>query len=140
MADKSEDLKRKIAEQIDAAKEKLDMLKRDIAGMHEEDMAALRDRQTEIRGRLEQQRSRARELQGRITSWKNEKEAQAVDAIASWKQKLELENLQRHAERAEDYALDMVTIAANDFEEAEQAVFEAIAARLEADQALAPPA
>jgi len=140
MADKSEDLKRRISEQIDAAKEKLDMLKRDIAGMHEEDMAALRDRQTEIRGRLEQQKSRARELQDRITSWKNEKQAQAVDAIASWKQKLELEKLQRHAARAEDYAVDMVTIAANDFEEAEQAVFEAIAARMECDQALAPPA
>ena len=140
MADKSEDLKRRISEQIDAAKEKLDMLKRDIASMHEEDMAALRDRQTEIRGRLEQQKSRARELQDRITSWKNEKQEQAVDAIASWKQKLELEKLQRHAERAEDYALDMVTIAANDFEEAEQAVFEAIAARMECDQALAPPA
>ena len=140
MADKSEDLKRRISEQIDAAKEKLDMLQRDIAGMHEEDMAALRDRQTEIRGRLEQHKSRARELQDRITSWKNEKQEQAVDAIASWKQKLELEKLQRHAERAEDYALDMVTIAANDFEEAEQAVFEAIAARMECDQALAPPA
>ena len=140
MADKAEDLKRKISEQIDAAKQKLDMLKRDIAGMHEQDMAALRERQTEIRARLEQQKSRAHQLQDRITNWKNEKQAQTIDAIASWKQKLELEKLERHAERAEDYALDMVTIAANDFEEAEQAVFEAIAARLEADQALAPPA
>ena len=138
MADTSEDLKRKIAEQIDAAKQKLDMLKRDIESMHEEDMAALRERQTELRARLEQHKSRAQELQARITNWKNEKQAQTVDAIASWKRKLELEKLQKHAERAEDYALDMVTVAANDFEEAEQAVFEAIAARMEADQALPP--
>jgi chromosome segregation ATPase len=138
MADTSEDLKRKIAEQIDAAKQKLDMLKRDIEGMHEEDMAALRERQTELSARLEQQKSRAQQLQARITNWKNEKQAQTVDAIASWKRKLELEKLQKHAARAEDYALDMVTVAANDFEEAEQAVFEAIAARMEADQALPP--
>jgi hypothetical protein len=32
----------------------------------------------------------------------------------------------------------MVTIAANDFEEAEQAIFEAIAARREAEQSLTP--
>ncbi|HMF42987.1 MAG TPA: hypothetical protein VKQ32_20080 [Polyangia bacterium] len=138
MADTAEDLKRKISEQIDAAKQKLDLLKRDIEGMHEEDMAALRERQSEIRDRLEQQRSRAQQLQDRITNWKNEKQEQTIDAIASWKRKLEFEKLQRHAERAESYALDMVTVAANDFEEAEQAVFEAIAARLEADQALAP--
>jgi len=101
MADTSEDLKRKIAEQIDAAKQKLDMLKRDIESMHEEDMAALRERQTELRARLEQHKSRAQELQARITNWKNEKQAQTVDAIASWKRKLELEKLQKHAERAE---------------------------------------
>jgi hypothetical protein len=46
--------------------------------------------------------------------------------------------LERHAERAKDYALDMVMQTANDFEEAEQAVFEAIAARMEADQKLPP--
>ena len=32
----------------------------------------------------------------------------------------------------------MVNVAAHDFEEAEQAVLEALAARMEADQALAP--
>lgn len=138
MADKSEDLKRKISAQIDAAKEKLDALKRDIASMHEEDMAALRERQSEFRDRLEQQQSRAQQLQARITSWKNEKQAHAINALAAWKEQREIEKLQKHAERARDYALDMVAVAANDFEEAEQAVFEAIAARLEADQALPP--
>ena len=39
---------------------------------------------------------------------------------------------------AEDIAIDMVNVAAHDFEEAEQAVLEALTARMEADQALAP--
>jgi len=138
MAETSDDLKRKISEQIEAAKQKLDLLQREIAGMHEEDMTALRERQTEMRERLDQHKSRAQQLQARITTWKNEKQEQTVDAIASWKRKLELEKLERHADRAADYALDMVTQAANDFEEAEQAVLEAIAARMEADQKLAP--
>jgi hypothetical protein len=60
--------------------------------------------------------------------------AHTRDTIASWKEQRATEKLQKRAERAEDYAVDMVTMAASDFDEAEQAVFEAIAARLEADQ------
>jgi chromosome segregation ATPase len=139
MADtSSEDLKQKISRQIDAAKEKLDMLKREIAGMRQEDLATLRQRQSDIRARLDQQKARAEELRAKIASWADEKRQHTIDAIASWRQRQELEKLQRRAARAEDYAVDMVTVAANDFEEAEQAVFEAIAARLEADQAIAP--
>jgi hypothetical protein len=48
-----------------------------------------------------------------------------------------MEKLQSRAERAEAYAVDMVTVAAVDFDEAEQAVLEAIAARYEAEQAAA---
>jgi TolA-binding protein len=114
------------------------MLKREIAEMQEEDMATLRQRQSDIRARLDQQKARAQELRAKIASWTDEKRQHTVDAIASWKRRQELEKLQRRAERAEDYAVDMVTVAANDFDEAEQAVFEAIAARLEADQATAP--
>jgi FtsZ-binding cell division protein ZapB len=135
MADTAEDVKRKLSAQIDAAKEKLDLLKRDIAGMHEEDMAALSQRRSEIGQRLDQQRSRAQQLQEKITSWKNEKKAHTLEAIAAWQERQELEKLEKRAERAADYAADMVTIAANDFEEAEQAVCEAISARLEASQA-----
>jgi hypothetical protein len=135
MADTAEDLKRKLSEQIDAAKQKLDLLKRDVAGMHEEDMAALHERQSEIRERLDQQRSRAHELREKITNWKNEKKAHTIEAITAWQERQELDKLEKRAERAADYASDMVTIAANDFEEAEQAVCEAISARLEANQA-----
>ena len=136
MADKPEDLKRQISEQIAAARQKLDMLQREIKDMHEEDMAAFRERQSEARARLDEQKSRAQQLQDRITNWKNEKQAHTIEAIASWQERRELEKLQKRADRARDYALDMVAAAASDFEEAEQAVFEAISARLEAEQAL----
>ena len=64
--------------------------------------------------------------------------AQTRETISSWRERRETEKLERRAERAEDYAVDMVTVAADDFDEAEQAVFEAISARMEADQARAP--
>ena len=139
MADTSDDLKQKLSQQIDAAKDRLDNLKRDLQEMHAEDMTTLSERQSEIRARLDQQKARAEQLKEKITSWKNEKVAHTRDTIASWKKQRATDKLQTRAERAEDYAVDMVTIAANDFDEAEQAVFEAIAARLEAEQA-SPPA
>jgi FtsZ-binding cell division protein ZapB len=138
MGGAAEELKQRLSQQIDAAKRKLELLKQDIAELHDEDMAGLSDRQAELRGRLEQQRSRAEQLQSRIASWKHEKRTRAVDAITSWEQRREIEKLQAHAQRAEDIAVDMVTVATHDFEEAEQAVLEALAARMEADQALAP--
>jgi len=135
MSDTQESSKQKLSQEIDAAKGKLEALKRDVARMHEEDKAAVRERQTEIRAHLDQQNARAQELQAKIKKWKNEKKQHTTEAIATWKQRRDLAKLQKRAERAEDYAIDMVTVAAADFEEAEAAVYDAIAARFEAEEA-----
>ena len=134
----AEELKQKLGQQLDNAKRKLELLKRDIAELHSENMATLKERRAEIRARLDQQRSHAEQMQSKIADWRSETSGRAVDAITSWEQRREIEKLQAHAKRAEDIALDMVNVATHDFEEAEQAVLEALAARLEADQALAP--
>jgi TolA-binding protein len=137
MDDTAAHLKQKLSKQIDTARGKLEALKRDILNLHDEDVAALSQRQTEIRARLEQQKARAQKLQSDIARWKDERIAHTQEAIAGWMQARELDKLQARAEKAESYALDMVTVAAYDFEEAEQAVFEAVTARFEAESALA---
>jgi len=137
MADTQESAKQKLSQEIDAAKGKLEALKRDLAGMHEEDKATLRQRQTEVRAKLDEQKARAQELQGKIKSWTDEKKQHTSEAIASWKEQRALDKLQKRAERAEGYAVDMVIVAAADFEEAEAAVYDAIAARVEAEEAAA---
>jgi chromosome segregation ATPase len=135
MAETAETLKQKLSAQIDAAKERLDAMKRELVGIHEEDMQALAEHQTEIRERLDQQKARAEQCKADIAAWKDEKTAHTQEAIASWKQRRELRKLEARAERAEDYAVDMVTTAAYDFDEAEQAVLDALAARLECSAA-----
>ena len=137
MADIQESSNQKLSQEIDAAKLRLDTLKREIADIHQEDKASLRQRQAEACARLDEQKARAQKLQEKITSWKNEKKQHTVEAVARWKQERNLDKLQRRAERAEDYAVDMVTVAAADFEEAESAVYDAIAARVEAEEAAA---
>lgn len=135
MSETAEALKQKLEKQIDAASAKLEAMKREISSIHEEDIATLKQHQDEIQARLDQQKSRAQQMRDDMASWKNEKVSHTKEAVASWKQKREVRKLEDRAERAESYAIDMVTYAALDFEQAEQAVLDALAARLEANAA-----
>ena len=132
---KSDELKQKLSDQIAEARSRLDDLQSDLKQLSEEDRESLEQKSEEIRGRLEQGKQRAQQMRADIVSWKNEKIGHTRDAIASWQQRREVRKLQSRAERAEDYALQAVTIAALDFEEAEQAVVDAVVARLDAEAA-----
>jgi chromosome segregation ATPase len=131
----TKDLKQKLAQQLDSARAKLDELKADIASMHAEDMESLRQKRDDLDKRLEQHKEQAKKMQADIASWKKEKVAHTQEAIASWRKQRELQKLQARADRAREYALDLVSTAAYDFEMAEQAVFDAVAARFDADAA-----
>jgi TolA-binding protein len=131
----ADDLKQKLAQQIDAARSKLETLKKDIVSLHEEDMEALRKKREDLRARIDRQKHRLQQMQDDIASWKAEKIAHTQDAITAWRQRRELDKLERRAGRAEDYALRMVSLAAMDFEEAEQAILDAMAARYDAEMA-----
>jgi chromosome segregation ATPase len=132
----TEQLKQKLTERIDEARDKLTALKNEVAGLHEEDMEALAQKREQVGKRLEELRQRAQKRQADIASWKQEKSTHTQDAIASWRRRREVEKLQRRADRARNYALDLVTVAASDFEEAEQAVLDALVARFDAELAI----
>ena len=131
----ADSLKQKLSQHIEAAKTKLDAMKNDLMGMHEEDMQALQEHREEIRQRLDEQKERASKMKADIANWNKEKVAHTQEAIGSWRQQRALDKLERRADRAEDYAIDMVTTAAYDFDEAEQAILEAVVARVDANQA-----
>lgn len=134
----ADDLKRKLNERLDAARGKIDALKKDIVSLHNEDMEELREKQEEIDRRVGNQKESVRKLQADIASWKAERVAHTKEAIGSWRQRHEVQKLQRRADRAEEYALDLVSVAALDFEEAEQAVLDAMVARFDANTASSP--
>jgi TolA-binding protein len=131
----TETLKEKLAKQIDQARGKLETLRNEIQAMHEEDIETLQQRREELNQRLAEQKTKAQQLKTDIANWNREKVAHTKDAIASWQQRREINKLQTRADRAREYALDMVSVVALDFEEAEQAVFDAVTARLEAESA-----
>ena len=135
VATAADELKHKLAQQIDAARNRLEALNKDVISLHEDDMEMLRKKRDEVRARIERRMDRWQQAHDDIARWKAEKISHTHDAITSWLQRRELDKLANRAERAEDYALRMVSLAAMDFEEAEQAILEAMAARYEAEMA-----
>jgi hypothetical protein len=136
----ADDLKQKLSQHIDAAKTKLEALKKDLVGIHQEDVKTLQQRREQIRQRVDEQKESARKMREDIAAWTQEKKAHTQEAIGSWRRQRQVDKLEARAERAGDYAVEMVNVAVYDFDEAEQAILEAIAARYDAEQAAANPA
>jgi hypothetical protein len=130
-------LKQKLANHLDAARGRLETLSEDVSNLHEEDMQALKLKGDELRKRLDEQKERARRMQADIARWTEEKATHTQEAIASWRQRRQIDKLQVRADRAEQFAMEMVAIAMLDFENAEQAVLDALAARFDAEAATA---
>jgi vacuolar-type H+-ATPase subunit I/STV1 len=135
---KTTELKERLQEHINAAQRKLEELRNDLASLREGDREALREKSEELHRRVEEQKARAKQLRADLRSWEKEKVAHTRDAVAGWRQRRELHKLQSRANRAEDYAMRAVVIAAIDFEEAEQAVLDALTARFDAELAATP--
>jgi peptidoglycan hydrolase CwlO-like protein len=100
----SNELKQKLAHHIEAARGKLDALKKDIANLHDADMQRLRQKRDEIHRRLDEQKDKARRLQAEIASWRREKVAHTQETVASWRQRREVDELRARADRAEQHS------------------------------------
>ncbi len=134
----TDELKQKLQQHVEVARKKLDDLKQDLASLREEDQEALRQKSEEIHKQVEAHKERSRQLRADLESWEREKVSHTKEAVASWRQRREIKKLQTRADRAEDYAVNAIVIAAIDADEAEDAVLDAVAARIDAAAAASP--
>lgn len=131
------ELKQKLQQQVEVARKKLDEVKQDLASLRQEDQEALRQKREEIHKEVEAHKEKMRQLRADLESWEREKVSHTKEAIASWRQKREIKKLQSRADRAEDYAVNAIVMAAMDADEAEEAVLDAVVARIDAETAQA---
>ena len=124
-------LKKKLQGQLDDARKKFDEMQKEIASIREQDRQELSKRRAEIHQRVEEQGERIQKLHYNLKEWQQERSTHTKEAIASWRQKLEVDKLRRRAERAEDSAVNALYIAMLDADAAEEAVLEAISARID---------
>ena len=83
----------------------------------------------------EARKSEIEKAHQRIKASIEEKKTEANGEIAEWKNQRKTKKLEKRAQRAEEYAVDQLWIAMVAVETADYAAIEAIAARIEADEA-----
>jgi uncharacterized phage infection (PIP) family protein YhgE len=86
-----------------------------------------------LQERIDSQKKAANKARADIENWFEQKKAEGKATVEQWKEKHEANKLARRADRAEEYAAAAVLVALACVDEAEQAVLEAIAARLDAE-------
>jgi uncharacterized protein YwgA len=96
--------------------------------------ADIQSKLDKTRADFEAHKRKSDEALERIKANIEEKKNETKANIEEWKHSRETKKLEKRAQRAENYAADLAWLAMVSVEEAEYATFEAIAARIEADE------
>ena len=86
-----------------------------------------------LQEKIDSQKKAASKARAEMQNWFEQKKAEGKATVEQWKEKHEVNKLGRRADRAEEYALAAILIASASVDEAEHAVLEAVAARMEAE-------
>ena len=85
---------------------------------------------------LEEKKQEAEAAKNRLEEFVEDKKAETQAAVAEWKTMRDLKKLEKRAERAQKRAEASIALALYYVEEAEVAILEAVAARIDADESL----
>src|SRR5262245_12452363 len=129
------ELKQKLQHHLDLARQKIDELQHELDAARSDTVEALQQKSDELRKRVQAQKERAQEVRANLDDWRREQASQSREAVASWRQRREIHKLESRADRAEDYAINAVIVAVMDMDAANEAVLDALHARLDADLA-----
>ena len=115
----------------------LERARADIKAVQQDDQAALEAKLRDARHFVESTRESTKTASAKIQSWIKAREATGAALIASWREKAEKSKLEAHAEKAEEHAAAAVTYAEGAMADALVATFEALEARLAANDVVA---
>lgn len=94
----------------------------------------------EARTSLQSQKERIEQARANLKARGQQKIVETKEAISEWKAKREIQRLQARADRAEAYAADAIALATASISEAEEAILDAMVARIDAEAAQSPQA
>jgi hypothetical protein len=115
-------------------------LKTNVRTLPQEGEEALHKCLAETRNRVEAQKKNVEKARARLKLRAEQKVGQVKEAVSQWKAKREVSSLKARAEYAEQYAADAVLMADTAVAEAEEAIIDALIARIDAENAEAPAA
>jgi len=122
-----------VRDRLNAIEGRLQAFKANIQDLSEKAESGLRHQLEEARSKLQTQKEKAEQARASLTTRAKQKIADTKEAVREWKAKRETRKLQARADRAEAYAADAIAYALATIDEAEEAVLEAVVARVDAD-------
>jgi type I site-specific restriction endonuclease len=125
----------KLRDRLNAIEGRLRALATDMQGFPAQAEKTLRDKLEEARTKLEAQKDRIEQTRAQFKARIHQMMTETNHAIDEWKAKGEARRLIARADLAEAHAVDAIALALASFDEAEEAILEAIVARKDADAA-----
>jgi len=125
----------KLQGRLDSAEERLKVMKSNIQTLPEQADKAVREKLDEVRRKLHGQQERMEQAQANLKARVQQKMTETKEVISEWRAKREARKLEDRANRAETYAADAIDYALIMIDVAEEAIFDAVVARIDADAA-----
>jgi len=122
----------RLRDRLNAIEVHIRTVKATVQSRSEDAEKALRGKLDEARAKLQAQKERVEKTQANLKAMAQLKFAETLEAVGAWKAKHETRKLQARAERAEAYAADAVAYALATIDEAEEAILDAVVARMDA--------
>ncbi len=130
----------KLRDRLNAVEGRLASVKTNIQALPRLAEKTLHVKLDEARRGLQAQKERVEKAQANLKARVEQKITETKEAVNEWKAKHEVHKLNARADRAEAYAADAMECALATIDEAEAAMLDAVAARMDADAAQpAPP-
>lgn len=137
MEDSENKFSSELREMLQVCEKRLGTAKEKLESASQETESTIRKKLEEVRATLNEKAEDVQVAKVKLQDRLEAKKAELQSEIQDWKEKREKEKLLSRADRKEDQAAAAVLFALVAFEEAEEAILEAIEARMQADAAQA---
>ena len=122
-----------LRERLNAIEARVESAKASVQALPGKAEQAVRDKVYEVRAKVQSQKDRVEKARADLKAWAEQKKAETEATVREWKTRHEAKRLNARADRAEAYAQAAVVVALAMVDEAEEAIFEAVGARMDAD-------
>lgn len=136
MSEKLEELRTKLHAKLDGGIDKMASVQNKVSADVSGAENTVKSKLAEIKEAGEATKQKAFDAKNKLVSMVEEKKLETEADIVGWKAEKELKKLEKRADRAENYAETSIEIALCAIAEAEEAVLEAIDARMDVDAVL----
>jgi hypothetical protein len=135
MSEKVDQFCDKLRERLNGLEGRFQAVKTSVQDLPAKAEKSVREKLDQARTKIQAQKERVEKARVDLKTRAEQKLAEGKEAINEWKAKREVRKLNTRAERAEMYAEAAIVLALASIDEAEEAVLDAVAARMDADTA-----